>query len=115
MLNDPSKVTKGNVLLQNSGIGPDLVHCIGEVNPDKFGCMTPGTRIPIVSEEEMRRENPDARVEVSIGAQAPAQFEAGHFGQHPVDEDPERPLDQGKLGKVRPAVQDDLEIVMPNA
>jgi hypothetical protein len=42
--------TKGNVVLQWCGIGPDLLPCIQEVNADKFGKMTPGSRIPIVAE-----------------------------------------------------------------
>lgn len=44
--------TKGNVILQYCGIGPELVACIGEVNSSKFGCFTPGTNIPIVPEHE---------------------------------------------------------------
>lgn len=52
--------TKGNVILQYCGITPDELPCIAEVNQDKFGAFTPGTRIPIVSEEEARRSNPDA-------------------------------------------------------
>lgn len=51
--------TKGNVLLQYYGIGPELIPSIGEVNPDKFGCFTPGTHIPICSEEEVLASNPD--------------------------------------------------------
>ena len=51
--------TKGNVLLQFCGIGPDLVEAIAEVNPDKFGHFTPGTHIPIVSEAEARAMKPD--------------------------------------------------------
>ncbi|MBI1867186.1 MAG: methyltransferase domain-containing protein [Methylocystis sp.] len=51
--------TKGNVVLQFCGIGPDLVEAIAEVNPDKFGCFTPGTHIPIISEAEARAMNPD--------------------------------------------------------
>lgn len=43
--------TKGNVLLQYCGIGPDLLPAIAEVNPDKFGHLTPGSRIPIISED----------------------------------------------------------------
>lgn len=50
--------TKGNVLLQHTGIGADL-DCIGEVNADKVGRVTPGTNIPIVSEMEARRRGPD--------------------------------------------------------
>jgi hypothetical protein len=51
--------TKGNVLLQFCGIGPDLVEAIGEVNPSKFGCVTPGSGIPIVPEAEVRAAKPD--------------------------------------------------------
>lgn len=54
--------TKGNVLLQACGIGPDLIAAIGEVNPDKFGKMTPGTRIPIVSEADLAKMKPDVCV-----------------------------------------------------
>lgn len=51
--------TKGNVLLQFCGFGPDDIEAIAEVNPDKFGRVTPGTGIPIVSEAEARATNPD--------------------------------------------------------
>ncbi|ULO24352.1 class I SAM-dependent methyltransferase [Methylocystis sp. SB2] len=51
--------TKGNVVLQFCDIGPDLVEAIAEVNPDKFGCFTPGSHIPIVSEAEARAMKPD--------------------------------------------------------
>jgi len=51
--------TKGNVLLQFCGITPEQVPCIAEVNEDKFGCVTPGTWIPIVAEEQARAMDPD--------------------------------------------------------
>jgi C-methyltransferase C-terminal domain/Methyltransferase domain len=51
--------TKGNVLLQHCGITPDLMPAIAEVNKDKFGCFTPGTNIPIVSEAEAHAMKPD--------------------------------------------------------
>jgi len=51
--------TKGNTLLQLFGITPDLVTAIAERSPYKFGLETVGTRIPIVSEEEMRAAKPD--------------------------------------------------------
>lgn len=51
--------TKGNVLLQYCGITTDLVSSIAEVNPDKYGCYTPGTAIPIRSQQEVLLENPD--------------------------------------------------------
>ena len=51
--------TKGNVLLQFCGFGPEQIAAIAEVNPEKFGCVTPGTHIPIVSEAEARAMRPD--------------------------------------------------------
>lgn len=51
--------TKGNVILQYCGFTSSDISCIAEVNPDKFGCYTPGTLIPIVSEDEVRRMKPD--------------------------------------------------------
>ena len=51
--------TKGNVLLQFCGLTSNDIPCIAEVNPDKYGCVTPGTHIPIVSEVEARAQRPD--------------------------------------------------------
>ncbi|MBY0528282.1 MAG: class I SAM-dependent methyltransferase [Gemmataceae bacterium] len=51
--------TKGNVLLQFCGLTTADIPCIADVNPDKHGCVTPGTNIPIVSEEEARAKTPD--------------------------------------------------------
>jgi hypothetical protein len=51
--------TKGNVLLQWCGFTSDDITAVGEVNSDKFGCVTPGTDIPIISEEEVKASNPD--------------------------------------------------------
>jgi hypothetical protein len=51
--------TKGNVLLQFCGFTPADIACIADVNPDKHGCVTPGTNIPIVSEQEARARRPD--------------------------------------------------------
>ena len=51
--------TKGNVLLQFCGFGVDDIAAIAEVNADKFGCVTPGTHIPIVSEADARAMQPD--------------------------------------------------------
>jgi hypothetical protein len=51
--------TKGNVLLQYVGIDTDLISGILEVNADKFGCFTPGTGIPILSEDEGMAQKPD--------------------------------------------------------
>jgi hypothetical protein len=51
--------TKGNVLIQYCRLDPDLISCIAEVNEDKFGAYTPGSRIPIVSEAQARAMKPD--------------------------------------------------------
>jgi NDP-4-keto-2,6-dideoxyhexose 3-C-methyltransferase len=51
--------TKGNTLLQYFGLDAKLVTAAAERNPDKWGKVTVGTRIPIVSEEEARRARPD--------------------------------------------------------
>jgi hypothetical protein len=51
--------TKGNVVLQFCGLGPDTIEAIAEVNSDKFGAYTPGTHIPIISEAEARAMRPD--------------------------------------------------------
>ena len=51
--------TKGNVLLQYCGITKEKIPQVGEVNTEKFGCFTPGTWIPIVSEESVLASLPD--------------------------------------------------------
>lgn len=51
--------TKGNVLLQFCGITEAIMPFVGEVNPHKFGCFTPGTHIPIISEQEVKKKRPD--------------------------------------------------------
>jgi hypothetical protein len=51
--------TKGNVLIQYCGLDTSLVPCIAEVNPDKFGARTPGSKIPIISEADARAMKPD--------------------------------------------------------
>ncbi|MGA8029938.1 MAG: class I SAM-dependent methyltransferase [Bryobacteraceae bacterium] len=52
--------TKGNVVLQFCELGPQDLSCIAEVNPEKFGRVTPGTLIPIVPEEQALALQPDA-------------------------------------------------------
>jgi hypothetical protein len=51
--------TKGNVVLQYCGITKDMLAAVAEVNPDKFGCFTPGTEIPICSEDDAAKAQPD--------------------------------------------------------
>jgi hypothetical protein len=51
--------TKGNVVLQFCGLTNKDIPAIAEVNAEKFGHVTPGTHIPIVSEKEARAMKPD--------------------------------------------------------
>jgi SAM-dependent methyltransferase len=51
--------TKGNTLLQYFGLDNTLIDAIAERSHYKFGLKTIGTNIPIISEEEMRKLNPD--------------------------------------------------------
>jgi GDP-mannose 4,6-dehydratase len=51
--------TKGNILLQYCEVTSDDIKCFAEVNPDKFGKYTPGTNIPIISEEDSLQMKPD--------------------------------------------------------
>lgn len=51
--------TKGNVLLQYCGLTAEDLPLIAEVNPNKYGCMTPGTHIPIAPEDEVKAQRPD--------------------------------------------------------
>lgn len=51
--------TKGNVILQFCGLTAKEISCIADVNPDKYGRVTPGTNIPIVSEQDARAMKPD--------------------------------------------------------
>jgi SAM-dependent methyltransferase len=51
--------TKGNTVLQYFNLDHALITAAAERNPDKFGRVTVGTRIPIVSEADARAANPD--------------------------------------------------------
>jgi hypothetical protein len=51
--------TKGNVLLQFCGVTTRELAAIADVNTEKFGRVTPGTRIPIISEAEAKAMEPD--------------------------------------------------------
>ena len=51
--------TKGNTILQWCGIDNSIIDYAAERNPEKFGAMTLGTNIPIISEEESRSMKPD--------------------------------------------------------
>lgn len=54
--------TKGNVTLQTWEIGQNDVAVVGDVNPDKDGSFTPGTWIPITSEESVLEKEYDLHI-----------------------------------------------------
>jgi hypothetical protein len=64
LLKDPKSIpmvglgasTKGNMLLQLLNMDKKSLRAIGEINPDKFGRFTPGTKIPIVDERDLFSE-----------------------------------------------------------
>jgi SAM-dependent methyltransferase len=51
--------TKGNTLLQFYNLDEKLIKFIADRNPDKWGRITIGTNIPIISEEESHLMKPD--------------------------------------------------------
>ena len=51
--------TKGNTLLQFYGLTGNDITAIAERQPQKYGLLTVGSWIPIVSEQDMREANPD--------------------------------------------------------
>lgn len=51
--------TKGNTMLQYFELDNSVIDAAAERNPDKWGMVTVGTRIPIISEAEARAAKPD--------------------------------------------------------
>lgn len=51
--------TKGNVLLQFCNFVDTDIKAVADVNPDKYGCFTPGSNIPIISEKDAKKMAPD--------------------------------------------------------
>ena len=51
--------TKGNVVLQYCGFTSGDIEAIGEVNPEKFGALAPGSWIPIEDERKVLESAPD--------------------------------------------------------
>ena len=51
--------TKGNTVLQYYGLDYSMITAAADRNPDKWGRVTVGTRIPIISEAEAREKKPD--------------------------------------------------------
>jgi NDP-4-keto-2,6-dideoxyhexose 3-C-methyltransferase len=51
--------TKGNTILQFCDLNFPILQAAADRNPEKWGCRTPITNIPIISEEESRQRRPD--------------------------------------------------------
>ncbi|PWB52461.1 MAG: hypothetical protein C3F06_07855 [Candidatus Methanoperedenaceae archaeon] len=51
--------TKGNTLLQFCSLDHTLITAAADRNSEKWGCRTPRTAIPIISEEDARKARPD--------------------------------------------------------
>ncbi len=50
---------KGNTFLNYCGIGPELVRAVADRSPHKQGLLLPGSRIPIVSPDDLLAMKPD--------------------------------------------------------
>jgi hypothetical protein len=50
---------KGNTLMNFAGVRPDLVAFVADRNPAKQGRFLPGSRIPVVGDDELRKARPD--------------------------------------------------------
>ena len=51
--------TKGNTTLQFFDLNPSINKNISDLDPNKWNKKTIGTEIPIISEEQARKDNPD--------------------------------------------------------
>jgi len=51
--------TKGNIVLNFCGVRPEDLTAICDRNVEKHGLVTPGTNIPIIAPDDMRRANPE--------------------------------------------------------
>jgi hypothetical protein len=51
--------SKGTVILNYAGIGPETIGYVVDSTPDKQGRYLPGVHIPIVSPEHFRADKPD--------------------------------------------------------
>jgi NDP-4-keto-2,6-dideoxyhexose 3-C-methyltransferase len=51
--------TRGNTLLQYYGLDNKLIQAAADRNPDKWGKKIVGSNIPIISEDQARKEKPD--------------------------------------------------------
>jgi NDP-4-keto-2,6-dideoxyhexose 3-C-methyltransferase len=85
--------TKGNIVLNYLGVGPDLIVAIGDANLEKHGRVTPGSRIPILSHTEVKDRRPDYIVVL-----------IWHFRNEVIVQNLQYLLDGGKLIFVLPRI-----------
>jgi hypothetical protein len=50
---------KGNTLMNFAGVRPDLIRYVVDKNPAKQGKYMPGSRVPIVNEDYLKKSKPD--------------------------------------------------------
>ena len=50
---------KGNTLLNYCGVGPDHLNFVVDLNPAKQNTLLPGSRVPVLSAEEIKKIKPD--------------------------------------------------------
>lgn len=50
---------RSTTLINYCNLSPDLIDYLVETNPQKIGCYSPGTEIPIVDEKRLLEDNPD--------------------------------------------------------
>ena len=51
--------TRGNTILQYCGLDHNIIKKAADANPEKHGRVTVGTKIPIVSKDDARKDHPD--------------------------------------------------------
>ena len=51
--------TKANIVINFCGITKEMIPFIGDLNEEKHGLEMPGSRIPIISHEEIQKYKPD--------------------------------------------------------
>lgn len=50
---------KGNTLLNYCGVGTEFIDYVVDANPNKQGCLLPGSLIPILAPDEIKKTKPD--------------------------------------------------------
>src|SRR5690606_42152034 len=56
---DLGAAAKGNTFLNVAGIGADTIDFVTDRNPQKQGCLLPGSHIPVVAPDRIAAARPD--------------------------------------------------------